>query len=82
MTLAVTGAEAFVRMLQLHGVKHVFGLCGDTSLPRGGVRRAERRTIRRSFATRSRPRSVRRRWLDVVCQPLQEAHAPVSEWIA
>ncbi|MFQ5956091.1 MAG: thiamine pyrophosphate-binding protein, partial [Kiloniellales bacterium] len=29
----LTGAEAFVRMLQLHGVKHVFGLCGDTSLP-------------------------------------------------
>ena len=29
----VSGAEAFVRMLQLHGVKHVFGLCGDTSLP-------------------------------------------------
>jgi len=29
----VTGAEAAVRMLQLHGVKHVFGLCGDTSLP-------------------------------------------------
>jgi acetolactate synthase-1/2/3 large subunit len=29
----VTGAEAFVRMLQLHGVKHIFGLCGDTSLP-------------------------------------------------
>ncbi len=29
----VTGAEAFVRMLQLHGVRHVFGLCGDTSLP-------------------------------------------------
>jgi acetolactate synthase-1/2/3 large subunit len=29
----VPGAEAFVRMLQLHGVKHVFGLCGDTSLP-------------------------------------------------
>lgn len=28
-----TGAEAFVRMLQLHGVRHVFGLCGDTSLP-------------------------------------------------
>jgi acetolactate synthase-1/2/3 large subunit len=28
-----TGAEAFVRMLQLHGVKHVFGLCGDTTLP-------------------------------------------------
>ena len=29
----MTGAEAMVRMLQLHGVKHVFGLCGDTSLP-------------------------------------------------
>ena len=31
--MPITGAEAFVRMLQLHGVKHVFGLCGDTSLP-------------------------------------------------
>ena len=29
----IPGAEAFVRMLQLHGVKHIFGLCGDTSLP-------------------------------------------------
>lgn len=29
----LTGAEAFVRMLQLNGVKHIFGLCGDTSLP-------------------------------------------------
>lgn len=29
----MTGAEAFVRMLQAHGVQHVFGLCGDTSLP-------------------------------------------------
>ena len=29
----ITGAEAAVRMLQLHGVKHIFGLCGDTSLP-------------------------------------------------
>lgn len=29
----LTGAEAAVRMLQLHGVKHIFGLCGDTSLP-------------------------------------------------
>ena len=30
---AITGAEAAVRMLQAHGVRHVFGLCGDTSLP-------------------------------------------------
>jgi len=29
----MTGGEAAVRMLQAHGVKHVFGLCGDTSLP-------------------------------------------------
>jgi acetolactate synthase I/II/III large subunit len=33
ITETVTGAEAAVRMLQLHGVRHVFGLCGDTSLP-------------------------------------------------
>ena len=30
---AVTGAEAMVRMLEGHGVRHIFGLCGDTSLP-------------------------------------------------
>lgn len=29
----MTGAEASVRMLQRHGVRHIFGLCGDTSLP-------------------------------------------------
>lgn len=29
----INGAEAFVRMLQLNEVKHIFGLCGDTSLP-------------------------------------------------
>jgi acetolactate synthase-1/2/3 large subunit len=29
----VTGAEALVRMLAHYGVKHIFGLCGDTSLP-------------------------------------------------
>ena len=29
----ISGAEAFVRMLQKHDVKHIFGLCGDTSLP-------------------------------------------------
>ena len=32
-TNAPTGAEAMVRLLQAHGVRHVFGLCGDTSLP-------------------------------------------------
>lgn len=32
-TNQMTGAEAFVRLLQMHGVKHIFGLCGDTSLP-------------------------------------------------
>ena len=29
----MTGAEAMVRMLQAHEVKHIFGLCGDTTLP-------------------------------------------------
>ncbi|MCB1462819.1 MAG: thiamine pyrophosphate-binding protein [Nitratireductor sp.] len=29
----MTGAEAMVRMLQAHGVTHIFGLCGDTTLP-------------------------------------------------
>jgi acetolactate synthase-1/2/3 large subunit len=29
----LSGAEAVVRLLQMHGVRHVFGLCGDTSLP-------------------------------------------------
>lgn len=28
-----TGAEAMVRLLAAHGVRHIFGLCGDTSLP-------------------------------------------------
>ncbi|MCP3897717.1 MAG: thiamine pyrophosphate-binding protein, partial [Moraxella sp.] len=30
---SITGAEAMVRMLEAHGVKHIFGLCGDTTLP-------------------------------------------------
>ena len=29
----MNGAEAFVRMLEGHGVRHIFGLCGDTTLP-------------------------------------------------
>ncbi len=29
----LSGAEALVRLLEGHGVRHVFGLCGDTSLP-------------------------------------------------
>jgi acetolactate synthase-1/2/3 large subunit len=29
----VTGAEAVIEMLRLHGVEIIFGLCGDTSLP-------------------------------------------------
>lgn len=29
----LTGAEALLRMLEAHGVRHMFGLCGDTTLP-------------------------------------------------
>ena len=29
----ITGAQALVRLLQAHGVEHMFGLCGDTTLP-------------------------------------------------
>ena len=32
-TTTLTGAEAAVEMLKVHGVEVVFGLCGDTSLP-------------------------------------------------
>ena len=33
MTNELNGAEAMVRMLEAHGVEHIFGLCGDTTLP-------------------------------------------------
>ncbi|MEM8869397.1 MAG: thiamine pyrophosphate-binding protein [Pseudomonadota bacterium] len=33
MSNSLNGAEAMVRMLSAHGVRHIFGLCGDTSLP-------------------------------------------------
>ena len=29
----LTGAQAMVRSLEAHGVRHIFGLCGDTTLP-------------------------------------------------
>ncbi len=29
----LNGAQAMVRMLEAHSVKHIFGLCGDTTLP-------------------------------------------------
>jgi acetolactate synthase-1/2/3 large subunit len=32
-TNQITGGEALVQMLKLHGVNVIFGLCGDTSLP-------------------------------------------------
>ena len=33
MSNTMNGAEAMVRSLQAHGVRHIFGLCGDTTLP-------------------------------------------------
>ncbi|MEC7243800.1 MAG: thiamine pyrophosphate-binding protein, partial [Pseudomonadota bacterium] len=32
-TNTLTGAEAVVRMLEAYDVRHIFGLCGDTTLP-------------------------------------------------
>ncbi|MFX0543323.1 thiamine pyrophosphate-binding protein [Roseovarius sp. S4756] len=33
MSNSMTGAQAMVRSLEAHGVRHLFGLCGDTTLP-------------------------------------------------
>jgi len=33
MSNQINGADALVGMLKAHGVRHIFGLCGDTSLP-------------------------------------------------
>ena len=33
MSNTMNGAQAMVRSLEAHGVKHIFGLCGDTTLP-------------------------------------------------
>jgi acetolactate synthase-1/2/3 large subunit len=33
MSNQMNGADAMIRMLDAHKVRHVFGLCGDTSLP-------------------------------------------------
>jgi acetolactate synthase-1/2/3 large subunit len=33
MSNQMNGAEALVAMLKAHSVRHIFGLCGDTSLP-------------------------------------------------
>ena len=30
-----TGAEATLRLLAMHGVRRIFGLCGDILLPGG-----------------------------------------------
>jgi acetolactate synthase-1/2/3 large subunit len=114
--IQMTGAEAMVRMLQLHGVKHIFGLCGDTSLPfydalarlDHGMQHILNRDERSAafmadIATTSRGRDAlteldqealyrpltkrsevidRADKLPEVAQPLQDARAPVSEWIA
>jgi acetolactate synthase-1/2/3 large subunit len=32
-TTSISGAEAMVHLLEAHGVKHIFGLCGDTTIP-------------------------------------------------
>lgn len=41
MSNQMNGAEAVVEMLKAHGVQHIFGLCGDTSLPFYDAMRAQ-----------------------------------------
>lgn len=41
MSNQMNGAEALVEMLKAHGVRHIFGLCGDTSLPFYDAMRAQ-----------------------------------------
>ena len=66
------GAEALVRMLERHGVRHIFGLCGDTSLPLYDA------LYRLDHALEAGGPTL----VDVVTQPLHEARAPVSRWVA
>ena len=70
------GAEALVRMLELHGVRHIFGLCGDTSLPLYDA------LYRLDHALAAALEAGGPTLVDVVTQPLHEARAPVSEWVA
>ncbi|MCE1235950.1 MAG: thiamine pyrophosphate-binding protein [Hyphomicrobiales bacterium] len=46
MSNEANGAEALLRMLSLHGVDTVFGLCGDTSLPLYDAMHRDARGIR------------------------------------
>ena len=66
----MNGSEAIVRTLQGLGVDVIFGLCGDTTLP----------LYEALYDIDHGMRHVLTR--DVVTQPLHEANAPVSKWIA
>ena len=93
----MTGAEAMVRMLEAHGVRHIFGLCGDTTLPfydalyrlDHGLEHVLTRDERcASYMADGYARVSRRvgvcgpTLVDVISPPLHETKAPVSEWIA
>ena len=93
----MTGAEAMVRTLEAHGVRHIFGLCGDTTLPfydalyrlDHGLEHVLTRDERcASYMADGHARVSRRggvcgpTLVDVISPPPNEAKAPVSEWIA
>ena len=61
----LSGAEALVRMLELHRVRH-----------------RQMTTGRPGAAHLGLPFDVQKQPVDVVTQPLHEAHAPVSERVA
>jgi thiamine pyrophosphate-dependent acetolactate synthase large subunit-like protein len=61
----IPGAENLVQMRALHGVRPIFGLCGATSLP--------------WYDALCRLHHDGPALVEVIAQPLHEAHAPVSE---
>ena len=65
----LTGEEALVRMLRLHGVDIISGLCGDTGLPFYDALYRTGDGIAHILSRDERHAAY-------------DAHAPVSEWAA
>ena len=89
-----TGAEAMVRMLAGHAVRHIFGLCGDTSLPfhdplaqvgRPGAEVAAAMGDGSFGMCAGELEAIAHdgpTLVDVIAPPLRDAAALVGEWVA